>query len=617
MDNTLAAVTHPQPDASAAVPHYRYAAFISYCHADAAFARRLQRKLETYRLPHALAPAARTLRPIFRDRDELTASADLTQSVRDAIAESAAMIVVCSPEAATSAWVAREITLFRHLHGPAGILAAIARGTPETAFPPALLEGGPGDAHREPLAADFRREGDGGRLAYLKLVAALAGVPLDALLQRDAHRRIRRISLFAALSCAGMVITVLLAAAALNARNLARHEQARGAGVIDYMLTDLRGKLQSEGRLDLLKVVNDGALKYYAGQTLSNLPAGQLMERAKLLLAIAQDDDTRGDEQDAEAQIGEARRTTEALVNAAPNDAERILAHAQSEFWYGYINWRLGNIDSANDGFRDYVRLTEKLLKLDPDNPDYLTEAGEASNSLGTVVLRETEDVTAALALYSRGLDYYVRARKHRPGDKDLDVDIENSYACIAGTQRIANMPASAMEYREKQRRALDDMLAKNPKNLYARSAIPKNLLGIARIELSSNNPKAALRDIQDAYKRESALAAELPDNKEVASQARMLELFEVRASLALPAAERPDLAEAQRKLGDCNLDRKRRNGTELWQFCSIQQARLLKVQGKPDDAAGLISSLQLGHRSGFRLTERWLLDLDEEAKLN
>ncbi|MEJ0065750.1 MAG: toll/interleukin-1 receptor domain-containing protein [Caulobacteraceae bacterium] len=84
----------------------RYSAFLSYSHADAPFVRRLHRRLESYRLPTRL----RRGRPgkldrVFMDRAELIAAPSLTQSVRDAIALSGHMIVVCSPASAASDWV--------------------------------------------------------------------------------------------------------------------------------------------------------------------------------------------------------------------------------------------------------------------------------------------------------------------------------------------------------------------------------------------------------------------------------------------------------------------------------------------------------------------------------
>src|SRR5687768_857960 len=93
----------------------RYRAFLSYSHKDAAAAGRLHRRLETYRVPKRLVGAAtprgpvpERLTPIFRDRDELPAATNLSEEVRAALADSAALIILCSPDAASSRWVAEE-----------------------------------------------------------------------------------------------------------------------------------------------------------------------------------------------------------------------------------------------------------------------------------------------------------------------------------------------------------------------------------------------------------------------------------------------------------------------------------------------------------------------------
>ena len=64
------------------------------------------------------------------------------------------------------------------------------------------------DQRAEPMAADARAEGDGYKLARLKLVAGLIGVGLDDLRQRETHRRIRRMSLITTASIAGMIMTL-------------------------------------------------------------------------------------------------------------------------------------------------------------------------------------------------------------------------------------------------------------------------------------------------------------------------------------------------------------------------------------------------------------------------
>ena len=197
---------HPQVETA-------YWAFLSYSSADAAHARWLQKAIETYELPRRLighptwaGPAPVRLRPVFRDRTELPADFDLTAKVREALAASAFLIVICSPQAAASRWVDKEIRIFRELHGESRILAMIVAGSPsggyEACFLPALRFHN-GAAHPEPIAADLRPGADGRRTVKLKLVAGMLGVGLDELARRDAQRRARRFDALAAVSVAG------------------------------------------------------------------------------------------------------------------------------------------------------------------------------------------------------------------------------------------------------------------------------------------------------------------------------------------------------------------------------------------------------------------------------
>ena len=95
---------------------YRYKAFISYSHADEAWARWLHRSIEAYRVPRklvgsktAVGEVPARIKPIFRDRDELSSAVDLGSTVKQALSDSENLIVVCSPAGAASLWVREEI----------------------------------------------------------------------------------------------------------------------------------------------------------------------------------------------------------------------------------------------------------------------------------------------------------------------------------------------------------------------------------------------------------------------------------------------------------------------------------------------------------------------------
>ena len=178
-----------------------YEAFISYRHAsaDTATAKRIQRALEGFRIPKALRQGARcSLGKLFRDADELPASASLTDEISRALCDSGYLIVICSPDTPSSNWVDLEIEEFLTTHGPDRILAVLVAGEPEQSFPAALLN--QTEKGHEPLAADFRpgktrREI---RREELRLAAALIGCGLDDLVNR---RRTRALQIGATAAC--------------------------------------------------------------------------------------------------------------------------------------------------------------------------------------------------------------------------------------------------------------------------------------------------------------------------------------------------------------------------------------------------------------------------------
>jgi hypothetical protein len=263
-------------------------AFLSYSHDDEKDAAWLHDSLEQFRVPPRLigqltdmGPVPKRLTPIFRDRHELAAAADLGEEIEEAIAGSRFLIVLCSKTAAQSHWINEEIALFKRLHEDDRVLAVILDGEPfasddpenarEECFPVALrtrfdARGRPTGQRAEPLAADLRDTADGRRMGLLKTIAGMLGIGLDELAQREAHRRHRRMTIITAASVAGMLFTSGLAYTAIQARDEARDQRREADGLVGFMLGDLREKLEPIGRLDVLDSVGARALDYYEKQ---------------------------------------------------------------------------------------------------------------------------------------------------------------------------------------------------------------------------------------------------------------------------------------------------------------------------------------------------------------
>jgi hypothetical protein len=118
----------------AATPIAAYEAFISYRHLrrDRKWAVWLHRNLERYRTAKPLVAAGTRARfdRVFRDNDELPASGDLTEAIRDALRRSKYLIVVCSRRTPQSQWVNAEVEYFAKLGRQRSILILLIEGEP-------------------------------------------------------------------------------------------------------------------------------------------------------------------------------------------------------------------------------------------------------------------------------------------------------------------------------------------------------------------------------------------------------------------------------------------------------------------------------------------------------
>lgn len=427
MDGSAAGATADRADLprdidGEADPQRRFAAFISYSHNDVATASWLQRRLETYRLPKGLASArgGARLGRVFRDLEDLAAATSLPDAIRDALALSDALVVLASPAAKASRWVNAEIALFRELHPDRPILAAIVDGELDAALPETLTSDG-----REPLAADLRPDGDGRRIGSLKLVAALWGLPLGALIDRDSLRRRKSVIAVTVAALLVMAILIAMTAFAIQSRNEAQRQRAEAEGLVEYMLTDLRTRLRGVGNISVMSAVNDRALNYYQQQgDLSALPDDSLERRARVLLAMGEDEMRRGNLSAAQARLANAFDSTEALLRRSPDNPDRVFAHAQSEFWVGDLARLQGDDVGHEQHMRRYAALADRLNRIDPDRVRALREVGYANGNLCALTARAASPPPTDHC--SIALDAMRQVHRLRPDEQQAHVDLIN-----------------------------------------------------------------------------------------------------------------------------------------------------------------------------------------------
>ena len=176
---------------------FKYFAFISYNSHDVKWGRRLQKKLEHYRMPATLCSERgwkRTpIQPVFFAPTDIQPGG-LSKELQERLEASRHLVVICSPYSAQSEWVGREIAFFHQLGRTQDIHFFIVEGEPHSDDPdrecfnpmveqlglPEILGANIHEqVHRLPWLNRER--------AYVQLVSKLLDVEFDTIWKR--HRR--------------------------------------------------------------------------------------------------------------------------------------------------------------------------------------------------------------------------------------------------------------------------------------------------------------------------------------------------------------------------------------------------------------------------------------------
>ena len=502
----------------------RYKAYISYCHADQAWAAWFHKSLESFRVPrrlvgtkgiHGTVPAR--LKPIFLDREELSSSSDLSARIKDALANSESLLVICSPASAQSSWVNEEIRYFRSL-GKKRIYCVIVEGEPKSpdlqhnCFPEALLE----DAdHRqvEPLAADVRKQADGKSLALSKLIAGLSGLRLDDLLQREKQRK-RKLQLIA-----GLAMTVAVSLLLSSIHSYVRERDAR--------LAEEATRASAEGMLsefleqsERLEDVADLKTRKSFGEVMSSYleqldPADLSIESRRQLGVVLSHRGVilcdEGQLEEAMEVFKNARKIFQLLVDESQGDEQAMYELSQVEYWIGQVHLDRGRMGEAAASFNAYAAVSMALHEMQPGNARWTMEACYAESNLGNLESRRIpSDPEKVLQHFELALELNELAARQ---DTEYEKELAESHAYLADAFLGICDLEQALVHRHKAVELAASQFALDPVSNKAKQDYGYALAGLSGLQLKTGQLGSAMENLRRSVVLQTELVKDDPGN--------------------------------------------------------------------------------------------------------
>jgi tetratricopeptide (TPR) repeat protein len=533
---------------------FRYRAFISYSHADTKWANWLHGRLESFRIDRdligrqtAMGLIPKTLRPVFRDRDDFTAGHSLSEQTLAALDASAALIVLGSPDAAKSHYVNEEVRLFKHRHPDRPIIPVILDGKPGApateCFPPALkFEVAPNEAITDRpadlLAADMRDTGDGRDLALAKVVARMLGVPTDDIRKRQVIAQGWRLKVMAAVVAVFAVLSLVAGflvwehqrqVTVEDAREKERlvREEARDKQLKAEIVQSLLGISGAQAAPGAAKALSDAVAEAQEGaaqgderlqKALDLLKANKPQDAEPLFRTVAEEKAARVRtdrarlEKDSKAAaaayrnlgaiagLGDPKRAQEAYAKALEYDGE----DPEALYWYGYLNLLAGDLGAAQ---RSLARLLETATVRGDQRGIY-----RAHLVLGRVI-RGRGNLSAAREHEQKALEIALDQSAVAEGDLEWERDVSEARIRMGDVLRAeGNLSAALDSY--KAALAIRERLAtadRGNAGLQSDLSYSHNIIGVV-LQAQGNLP-AALDSYNAAYAIRERLATADPGN--------------------------------------------------------------------------------------------------------
>jgi len=508
--------------------YFKYHAFLSYAHADVRWGKWLHGQLEGFRIDRDLAGretsrgiVPKTLRPIFRDREEFSGGHSLTDATVSALDESSALIVLCSMVSATRPAVNEEVRLFRWRHSDRPVIPVIIDGIYPDNFPHALRfeiasDGSISDRPVTILGPDLREEADGRQLGLAKIVAGLIGVGPDDIYRRaERARRAATRLRNAVIAVLALLIVAFAGSGILSGKLwLSKVEllDATLAGFTHFVDAGVKSAANAMP-LAQTRFFLEGAEGMLTAITKQGRNEPTIEHRKAIMLTTFSDNyRDLGQTRTAKHRLDEAQQIMAGLVRTVPPNNDYLFTKAQLHGKAGYLLSTMGDLGGSVREYQARHEIMTRLAPTNPSNVDWQLELALSRTSLVDMYSMR-DDTSTALYGYREGLATIERLAVAVPGNAKLQRQLGIALTDIGFSLWQQGNLEGAQDYIGKALAIDQRLAAAEPNNYGLQRDLARSQVGMASVRSVLADQKGALPSAESASAILRRLTTWDPDN--------------------------------------------------------------------------------------------------------
>lgn len=301
-------------------------------------------------------------------------------------------------------------------------------------------------------------------------------------------------------------------AIAVSAQQEAVRRRAQAEELINFMVGDLRKKLEPVGRLEILDDVGKRAIEYVDSLNPATTGAAELALNAKALNQL-------GDVRIAQGKLGEALalfqrslRLAQVAVQREPSSPAAQLTLATGHFWIGDVYRRQGKLPEALAHLAQYQLISERLANAHPGNDEYQLERAYGHSVVATIYERKGE--------FSRALEHLRLTRevkearlRAKPDDPDRQADLALTMNRIGFVLDRSGNWSDAREHYEREFATYSRLTVLDPQNNSWKERLVNSHSYLARLYELTGDVDGALKQREAGLALAGELASRDPAN--------------------------------------------------------------------------------------------------------